>query len=320
MNPTKRPVEQHMSSDINGKYMIQQKIGKGSFGEVFIGMDHVSHATVAIKMENKDRKYVLAHEYEIYKELSSSKVALRIPKIFWYGNVGENRVIVMEYLSNSLEYFLQNRCHGKFTLKTTLMLGIQMFEQLKNLHDNSYIHRDIKPENFLMGMGGGKSYVYLIDFGLAKRYKSKEHVHIKCNVDKKLIGTARYASVNSHNGVELSRRDDMESLLYLLIYFLKGQLPWQGINISDREAKYAKIGELKAAISVDRLCEGLPTELHNFFSHVKSLGFKDKPNYRYLYAQLAGAFNRIGYRFDYVYDWDTAEHLSYPPASTPAYV
>lgn len=321
MNTNKKQlhVKQASSKDIiDNRYIIQQKIGKGSFGEVFIGMDRTTHNSVAIKMENKDRKYVLAHEYEIYKELTGSKVALRIPKIFWYGNVDESRVIVMEYLGSSLEFFLQSKCHGRFSLKTTLMLGIQMFEQLKNLHDNNYIHRDIKPENFLMGMGSSRSYVYLIDFGLAKRYKSKEHVHIKCNIDKKLIGTARYASINSHKGVELSRRDDLESLMYLLIYFIKGHLPWQGINVSDREAKYAKIGELKAAIPTDRLCEGIPPELCNFLTYVKTLGFKDKPDYRYLYTQLVGVFNRIGYRFDYMYDWDSSEHVSYPPASTPA--
>jgi serine/threonine protein kinase len=308
---------------IDNRYVIQQRIGKGSFGEVFIGMDNVTNTAIAIKMENKDKKHILAHEYEIYKELMSSKAAeqhkFKIPKIYWYGNIDEKRAIVMEYLGNSLEYLLQQKCYGKFTLKTTLMLGIQMFKQLKNLHENNFVHRDIKPENFLMGAGGGRSYVYLIDFGLAKRYKSKEHVHIKCNADKKLIGTARYASVNSHIGTELSRRDDLESLVYLLIYFLKGSLPWQGINISDREEKYAKIGELKATISADKLCEGTPVELCNFLNHIKKLGFKDKPDYKYLYAQLVHAFNRVGYCFDYIYDWDeTTEAIVYPPASTPA--
>ena len=304
---------------INDQYIIKQKIGKGSFGEVFIGLNRATNTIVAIKMENTDKKYILAHEYEIYKELSASRVALKIPKIFWYGTVGNNQVIVMEYLGNSLEFFLQ-KCNGKFTLKTTLMLGIQMFEQLKNLHDNCYIHRDIKPENFLMGIGGGKSYVYLIDFGLAKRYKSKEHVHLKCTTDKKLIGTARYASVNSHNGIEQSRRDDLESLMYLLIYFLKGHLPWQGISTTDRDVKYTKIGELKETIPIDRLCEGVPKELHNFLSHVKSLEFKNKPDYKYLHTQLTSMFTRIGYSFDYIYDWDATEQMIYPPASTPAYI
>jgi casein kinase I family protein HRR25 len=172
------------------------------------------------------------------------------------------------------------------------------------LHSCGYIHRDIKPDNFLIGVGPDRSKIFLIDFGLAKRFKAEDRVHIRPCENKKLTGTARYASINSHLRLELSRRDDLESLGYLMVYFLKGKLPWQGIPAGTKEDKYQKIGEIKASYGLDLLCKGLPTEIYNFLTHVRALEFKQKPNYHYLRSLLINAFNRMDYDYDCHYDWE----------------
>jgi serine/threonine protein kinase len=149
-----------------------------------------------------------------------------IPSIHWFGVEGDYNAMVMDLLGPSLED-LFNYCKRKFTVKTTLMIADQMLQRLEFLHNNHFIHRDMKPDNFLIGHGKKQNLVYIIDYGLAKRYrdpKTGEHIPYKDN--KSLTGTARYASVNAHLGIEQSRRDDLESVGFILIYFLKGSLPW----------------------------------------------------------------------------------------------
>jgi serine/threonine protein kinase len=170
--------------------------------------------------------------------------------------------MVMEYLGSSLEdLFAHSKKH--FSLKTTLMLAGQMIGRLEYIHSRQYLHRDIKPDNFAMGRGQKASLVYLIDFGLARRYKNLETgQHIAYKEGKSLTGTARYASIRTHMGIEQSRRDDIEGLLYVLIYFLKGELPWQRLKTKNKEKKYKKIMELKQNTHIETLCEGLPGIIH----------------------------------------------------------
>lgn len=293
---------------VNNRYRIDKCVGKGSFGEVYIGYDQLDKHLLAIKISDKAKSNVLKHEYAIYKDLTRSSKPPLIPEIYWYGTHGDSSVIVMKYLGHSLEYLMHTYCGGKFTLKTTLMVSLQIFDLLMRLHSCGYVHRDIKPDNFLMGIGPERAKVFLIDFGLAKRFKSEERVHIRLSENKKLTGTARYASVNSHRCLELSRRDDLESLGYLMVYFLKGKLPWQGIPAETKEDKYQKIGNMKASYRLEQLCEGVPTEIYNFLAHVRSLKFKEKPNYHLLRSLLINAFNRMDYDYDCHYDWE--EHVN----------
>ncbi|CAO3646795.1 unnamed protein product [Cunninghamella echinulata] len=179
-----------------------------------------------------------------------------------------------------------------------------MISRVEYIHSKGFIHRDIKPDNFLMGTGRRGNQVNMIDFGLAKRYRDpKSMVHIPYRENKNLTGTPRYASINTHLGIEQSRRDDLESLGYILIYFSRGQLPWQGIRARTKKEKYDKIMEKKMTTSPDVLCRGLHTEFSIYLNYVRSLRFDDKPDYSYLHKLFRSLFIREGFQYDYVFDW-----------------
>lgn len=159
----------------------------------------------------------------------------------------------MDNLGASLEELFR-KCQRRFSLKTVLMLADQMIQRVEYMHSRLYLHRDIKPDNFLMGLGKRQHYVYIIDFGLTKKYRNpKTGQHIPYKDGKSLTGTARYASLNTHIGIEQSRRDDLECLGFVLIYFLKGGLPWQGVKAKTRKEKYEMIKGMKVKVPIEDL-------------------------------------------------------------------
>ena len=211
----------------------------------------------------------------------------------------------MELLGKSLEELFKAQ-NKHFSLKTTCMLGIQMVDRLEYLHSCRYIHRDVKPDNFCMGIGDKSHIVYIIDFGLSKKYWSNEYqCHIPLNTGKSLTGTARYASINALDGYEQSRRDDLESLGYILVYFLKGSLPWQGLKISHKGERFNKILEIKKKCSAKELCEGFPKELEDFITYTRKLKFREVPDYNYLRNLLKNIIKESGFVIDFYYDWLT---------------
>lgn len=180
-----------------------------------------------------------------------------------------------------------------------------MISRLEFMHSRSFIHRDVKPDNFLIGTGPRKHVCNVIDFGLAKKFQDPRNGrHIPYIEGKSLTGTARYASINTHLGIEQSRRDDMESLGFVLMYFLRGSLPWQGLKATTKKQKYQRILERKQATHPDQLCRGFPTEFKDFFSHCASLGFEDRPDYRYLKRIFKDLYERQGFEDDGIFDWD----------------
>ena len=240
-------------------------------------------------------------ESRLYKILQGGT---GVPNVRWYGVEGDYNIMVMDLLGPSLED-LFNFCNRKLSLKTVLMLADQLaVEDQGYVHSKSFIHRDIKPDNFLMGLGKRANQVNIIDFGLAKKYRDpKTHLHIPYRENKNLTGTARYASINTHVGIEQSRRDDLESLGYVLIYFLRGSLPWQGLKAATKKQKYEKISEKKMTTPIEVLCKGYPPEFVTYFQVVRSLRFSDKPDYSYLRKLFRDLFIREGYQYDYVFDW-----------------
>ena len=168
----------------------------------------------------------------------------------------------------------------------------------------SLLTRDIKPDNFLIGSNKKSNIIYLIDFGLAKKYRdARSHQHIPYRENKNLTGTARYASINAHLGLEQSRRDDMEGIGYCLMYFLRGSLPWQGLKAQTKHEKYQKIMETKMSTPVEALCKGYPVEFMTYMSYCRALRFEDKPDYNYLRRLFKELFAREGFDPDLPFDW-----------------
>lgn len=226
-----------------------------------------------------------------------------IPGFRWYGTEAEYNIMVIDLLGSSLENMLVY-CKYKFSLKTVLLLAYQMLQRVEYIHSKSFLHRDIKPDNFLIGKRKKHWLLYMIDYGLAKRYRDpRTGEHIKYRDRKNLTGTARYTSLNTHLGIEQSRRDDIEGIAYSLIYFLRGSLPWQGLPAKTKKEKYEKIKELKLSIKIEVLCKGLPTEFAVFLSYCRALAFDEEPNYEYIHKLFNNLYEKKGYDKDCIYDW-----------------
>ena len=290
-----------MELRVGGKYRMGRKIGNGSFGEIYIGTNIQTNKEVAIKLENVRSPHPqLLYESKIFRVLQGGP---GIPGIMWYGVEGDYNVLVMDLLGPSLEDLL-SFCNKRLSLKTVLMLAEQMISRIEYIHSKNFLHRDIKPDNFLIGLNRQASTVYVIDYGLAKKYwDPRTNTHIPYREGKNLTGTARYASVSTHLGIEQSRRDDLEGLGYVFVYFLKGSLPWQGLHATKKKEKYDKIMNCKLNTPVESLCSGLPAEFATYLSYCKQLGFEDAPDYTYLKNLFRELFLREGYEYDYMYDW-----------------
>jgi casein kinase I family protein HRR25 len=290
-----------MDLRVGNKYRIGRKIGSGSFGDIYLGTNIISGEEIAIKLESVKAKHPqLEYEARVYKSLAGG---VGIPFVRWSGTECDYNAMVLDLLGPSLED-LFNFCNRKFSLKTVLLLADQLISRIEYIHAKSFIHRDIKPDNFLMGIGKRGNQVNVIDFGLAKKYRDpKTHFHIPYRENKNLTGTARYASINTHLGVEQSRRDDMESLGYVMLYFCRGALPWQGLKAATKKQKYDRIMEKKMTTPTEVLCRGFPNEFSIYLNYTRSLRFDDKPDYSYLRKIFRDLFVREGFQYDYVFDW-----------------
>ncbi len=282
------------------KYTLVKKLGEGSFGAIYAAKS--LHNWYAIKLENKNRgQNLLENEAYIMSYLHGK----RIPFIKSFGYSGDYNVLVMELMGKSLEEIFENLPIKKMTVNCVGKLGLQMIEILEYIHNKHIIHRDIKPDNFVMGKGEKSKYLYLLDFGLAKKYRSSTTLkHYPMTKKKNLTGTARYASINALNGLTQSRRDDLEAVGYVLLYFLRGKLPWQGLHVKNKEDRYHKIMEIKMETSPYQLCKGFPKEFEEYVEYTRNLEYEKDPDYKYLKNLFNNILKEEKNNSENIYDWD----------------
>ncbi|KDQ08731.1 hypothetical protein BOTBODRAFT_118283 [Botryobasidium botryosum FD-172 SS1] len=301
----------HLSSSSNGgntaivgsHYSVGKKIGEGSFGVVFEGTNILNGQPIAIKFEpRKSDAPQLRDEYRSYRILNG---CFGVPQVYHFGQEGLHNILVIDLLGPNLED-LFDMCGRKFSVKTVAMAAKQMITRIQTVHEKNLIYRDVKPDNFLVGPPGTKNAntIYIIDLGMSKLWRDpKTKQHIPYRERKSLSGTARYMSINTHLGREQSRRDDLEGLGHVFMYFLRGGLPWQGLKAATNKQKYEKIGEKKQSTPIKDLCEGFPEEFSIYLNYVRKLGFEESPDYDFLRELFTKVLKNSGEVEDNVFDW-----------------
>ena len=276
------------------KYKVIKKLCSGAFSNIYLGISILNGSKVAIKLEKRNipNPHLETEAYFLYY-----LKGVGIPEILTFGRTKNYNILIEPLLGKSLYHlFVEN--NYSFNIKDICLFGIQLIDRLEWIHSKNVIHRDIKPDNCIIG-DKGSNILYLIDFGLSAKFRSSSSgKHIKFGFTGKLTGTTKYSSVNSFRGCEQSRKDDLESMVYMIIFFLKGRLPWEDIESEDELNKFNKIYLLKKNITIEKLCEGLPEEIHKLLKYVKQLKFEEKPDYNYMKL----LFKNLLLRFNYVYN------------------
>ncbi|KAF7489698.1 Casein kinase I isoform gamma-1 [Sarcoptes scabiei] len=289
----------------NSSFIIGNYLTGGSFGSLHAGHHSKTKEKVAIKVERQDcAKPQLHLEYGFYRTLGSNMNFL--PKILYFGPCRNYNALVMDLLGPSL-LKMNQICDNHFGIVTTTKLLIQLLNIFEYVHDQGIIYRDIKPDNFLFGQPKSPKWstLHMIDLGFCKRYITEEHQHIAFVEGKGVTGTARYISINNHLGRELSRRDDLEAIVYMMIFLHKGQLPWQGLQGQDFRERTKRIGLMKMSIPIEKLCEEMPKEYQDLLETVRKFRFEERPLYRKWMSRFTHLLIKMGIEFrDEHYDWD----------------
>jgi serine/threonine protein kinase len=261
------------------RFKLGKRIGGGAFGEIYEATDS-SGDPVAVKLEAVDCEYPqLQYESRVYNEL---RLVDGIPRLLYSGTEGEFNVMVIERLGPDLESVLESKPKKHLSPTSTQRIGVRALHILEAFHNHGFVHRDIKPDNFLLGLNDDTK-LYLIDFGLSKYVRDSVGKHIVPNNNKRLTGTPRYASISNHKGRDQGRKDDLESLGFVLLYLLKGSLPWQDVSTD-----FDKIMEMKQSmLRSDELFRSAPSWIKSYFKYISTLNFSDRPNYTHMRTLLS---------------------------------
>lgn len=298
---------------ICSRYQLKCSVGNGAFGKIFKAFDTTNKEWVAIKIvisTSNNNHSTLAKEAKVLDDLSD---CVGFPRLVNFKTENEREILVMSCEGPNLEDLFQ-MLKRPLRIESICRLADQMFERIEALHNKGWLHRDIKPENFIIGRSQNScETIHLIDFGLAKQYKDPlTGKHIPYKETRKYVGTQRYMSLNAHFGAEQCRKDDLESLLFVLIYFAKGRLPWQNVQAETAQEKYRKTAEIKNSTSVDVLCKHLPPIFANCLRYVRELTFEQAPNYKWIRCQFQSHLeNLLRTRSDSLYTFDWMECEAY---------
>ena len=285
-----KPFNTFKSKLIFGKYSIKYLISKGSFGEVYFGTNIIDGKNYALKTEERSiEESVLKHECYVLLNLKGPG----IPSVISYGVSGKYNILVENLLGKSIQDIWEAK-KRKFNLKDTCVFAIQAISLLEYVHSKNYIHRDIKPSNFLVG-NPDNSQLYLIDFGNARKYKSsKTGKHIRLIKRKKVFGSLIFLSTNAVNAIEQTRKDDLETLGYAIIYLYIGSLPWSSFKHKNLTQGVLKIREERKKISIEKICDGMPNEMNIYLNYVNNLKYEECPDYEYLRKLFWNVLKKIG--------------------------
>ena len=282
------------------KYKVKKKLGEGAFGEIYIGSSIENNELVAIKIEPKKiPKPLLETEAFLLYSLKGHG----IPEVLSFGRLKHYNVLVEPLLGKSL-FDIFNERRKRLALEDICLISLQIIDRIHWVHSKFIVHRDIKPDNFLTGKKD-PNIIYLIDFGLSKKYRSsKTGKHIKFSFTGKLTGTVRFASANALRGGEQSRKDDLESIGYMIIYFMRGKLPWQSVTGTKKMERYLKIYKMKKNVKPEELCKSLPKQMTDYMRYVKQLEFEQDPDYNYLRYLFNSILKKINNSNDQlVFSW-----------------
>ena len=287
------------------KYKVTKKISEGNFSKIYQLTDINTDEIYACKIEHKKAEQpMLEYEYKVMDYLRGDY----IPSIKLYGSSGDYNVLIMQLLGKSLDYYIKKL--EVFSIHTTAMLAYQIINILQYIHIRGIVHRDIKPGNFVMGLSLKNLDLYMIDFGFAKKYKSMTSLKIyPLTENHELTGTSRYASINAMKGLSQSCRDDLESLAYMLYFFLKGRLPWMGIKEKTKENLDKKILEKKEETVDEILGKDLPIQFCEFLTYTKKLKYDDVPDYNLFKTKMMEVICLGGKTYDKIYDWTDVNKL-----------